>query len=220
MVDRHKIGRNAKRKGNAFESSTAQKFTKWYNLTASKPLEKAFYRVPVSGALTWASSMNVDGDVTADPTIQFNYLIECKKVEGWTVENILRGNMYFPAWIAQSVREGENISKVPLLIFSRKRVDPMVSAPYNHKLANLLDPYIIKTITYKSETTGKKDCMKTITFMLDDFMKIPFDTANNLYDGIDWTKQVTKSKTKSKSNAKVKKPNKVADDILNGLNNL
>lgn len=216
MTDKRKSGSYAKAKGSGFENDTAKAFSAWFNETAKTPLNKAFYRVPSSGSLEWATSMNVDGDVTADPKISFNYLIECKKVEGWTVDNILKGNTYFPLWLAQSVREGLNINKVPLLIFSRVRVKPMVMAPYNYRLTKLIDPYIVKKITYKSELTGKRETMKTLTFMQEDFLKIPFDTANHLYDEVDWTKQVTKLKSSVKPK-ETKKPDTVADDVLHRL---
>lgn len=217
MVDRHKTGARAKKKGSSFEEKTATALSNWYNKNAKSPLKKAFYRVPASGALQWSINMNVDGDVIADPVIEFNYCIECKNVEGWSIDNIMRGNKYFPAWLAQSVREGTNIKKVPLLVFSKNYAKAMVMAPYNSKLAGLLDPYIIKTVEYVSEISGKKEKAKTITFYLDDFTSIPYDKANHLYDNVDWTKQIIKPKAVKK---KSKKPSKVADDILKGLEDL
>lgn len=214
MVDRHKTGARAKRKGTSLEQKTATALSKWYNETAKKPLKKAFYRVPASGALQWSINMNVDGDVIADPVIKFNYCIECKNVEGWSMENIMRGNKYFPKWLAQSVREGANIKKVPLLVFSKNYANDMVMAPYNSKLTELIDPYIIKTIEYVSEVSGKKEKAKTITFYLDSFTSIPYDKANHLYDDVDWSKQIAKPKVAKK---KEKQPNKVADEILMGL---
>lgn len=217
MVDRHKLGAQAKRKGSSFEQRTAVALSKWYNETAKEPLKKAFYRVPASGALQWSSNMNVDGDVIADPVIKFNYCIECKNVEGWSIENILRGNSYFPKWLAQSIREGANIKKVPLLMFSKNYAKAMVIAPYNDTLIGLLDPYVIKTIEYVSEVSGKKEKAKTVTFYLNDFTSIPYDKANHVYDDTDWTKQITKPMATKK---KHKQPSKVADDILKGLKDL
>lgn len=217
MVDHHAIGKYSHSKGKSLESNTAKKLSAWYVKTGKQNLKKAFYIVPGSGAYDWSESMNVDGDVTADPKINFNYAIECKNYEGWTIENLLKGNFKFPEWVGQSVREAYNINKVPLLVYKRKYIKPFVTAPYNKKLTEYFDPYIVKTITYKSELTNKKEKLKTITFTLDDFISYPYDEVNHLYDGVDWKKQITKPKSKPK---KVKKPNKVADDILEGLNKL
>jgi hypothetical protein len=217
MSDRHKLGQYANHKGHGYEREIAKQLTPWYNATAKEPLKEAFYIVPDSGARAWSASMNVDGDVTADPTIKFNYLIECKRYEGWTIENLLTGTFNFSAWIAQSVREGLGTKRVPLLVYKRNYIKTFITAPYNVKLTELLDPYIVKTLAYNSEVTGKKESIRTITFKLDDFLKIPFDVANHLYDSVDWTNEVHSKKNKKK---KLKSPTNVADDILKHLNNL
>lgn len=217
MSDRHKLGKYANHKGHGYEREIAKQLTPWYNKTATNPLKEAFYIVPDSGARAWSASMNVDGDVTADPDIKFNYLIECKRYEGWTIENLINGNFQFPAWIAQSVREGMGTQRVPLLVYKRNYIKTFITAPYNAKLANLVDPYIVKTLDYKSEITGKQEKIKTLTFLLSSFLEIPYDIANHLYDNVDWTKQVSKKKVVKK---KTKKPTKVADDILESLSNI
>ena len=217
MVDHHAIGAYSHRKGKSLESATANKLSAWYTKTGKLKLAKAFYVVPSSGALKWGESMNVDGDVTADPKIKFNYAIECKNYEGWTIENLLKGNFKFPEWVGQAVREAYNIKRVPLLVYKRKYVKPFVTAPYNAKLTKYFDPYVVKTVEYKSELTSKKESLKTITFMLDDLIKYPYDEINHLYDDVDWKKQITKPKVKAK---KAKKPAKVADEILDKLGEL
>lgn len=219
MVDRSAIGRSSHKKGSGYESEVSKELTDWYNKTAKEPLEKAFYVVPRSGAYDWSASMNVDGDVTADPEINFNYLVECKRYESWTIENLIKGNSHFPEWIAQSVREGINVGRVPLLVYRRNRVKTFITAPFNAKLAKEVDTYIVKTLSYKSELDSSKEKIKTITFLLEDFVKIPYDKANNLYDGVDWTKQVIKSKKKTKKKV-TKDANSVADDILERLRGL
>lgn len=217
MPDRHKLGRYSNHKGHGYEREVAKQLTPWYNATAKEPLKEAFYIVPDSGARAWSISMNVDGDVTADPVIGFNYLIECKRYEGWTIENLLSGTFNFPAWIAQSVREGMGTNKVPLLVYKRNYIKSFVTAPYNNKLAKLLDTYIVKVLEYKSEVTGKKEKINTITFMLADFLDIPFEKANHIYDKIDWTTQISRPKVKQK---KVRNPNSIVDEILKGLDKI
>ena len=111
MVDRVKLGKASKARGSGFETEVANKLCAWYKD------KDAFYRVPASGALEWSTSMNVDGDVTANPKINFPYMIECKRYENWNIENLLRNNLHFPAWVAQSVREGHAIKRIPLLVY-------------------------------------------------------------------------------------------------------
>lgn len=216
MVDRHSTGEYANSKGHGFEHEIAKQLTPWYNKSVDKPLKNAFYAVPGSGSHAWAASMNVDGDVAADPTIGFKYLIECKRYEGWTIENLLLGNFKFPEWIAQTVREGINVKRVPMLVYRRNYKEAYATVPFNAKLTKLVDPYIVKTISYSSEITSQEETITTLTFGLADFLTIPFAKANNIYDGIDWSKQVVKVKVKGRKK-RVDNPEHVVDNILGNL---
>ena len=207
MVDRVKLGRASKARGSGFETEVANKLCAWYKD------KDAFYRVPASGALEWSTSMNVDGDVTANPKINFPYMIECKRYENWNIENLLRNNLHFPAWVAQSVREGHAIKRIPFLVYKRNYHPIYVTAPFSRTIANSLDPYVVKTIEYNSEEHEGKESIKTITFFLDDMLKLSKDKVYSLYP-TDWYKQVKKAKVKKH---KVKDPMLVANQALKGL---
>lgn len=197
MVNRHKLGKSAKTRGNGYENEVAKQLSNWYGRE-----QPAFYRVPGSGSHHWSTSMNVDADVTADPDLKFNYIIECKRYAGWTIENLIMNNSYFPSWVAQAIREGMAVGHVPLLIYRRNLIKSYVTAPYNRKLTKL-DTYLVTHTKYTSEVDGNEKEIKTVTFMLADVLaKYDYDQFNKLYDDTDWTKQVTMIKAKPKSKAK------------------
>lgn len=185
MVDRHKIGKNSKARGSGYEKSVSDAFSAWYGS------DEAFYHTPGSGSKHWATSMNVFGDVISIPEIGFNYLIECKRYEGWTIENLLKGNLHFPSWVAQAVREGDMNGKVPLLIYKRRATKSFVTMPYNKDIE--VDPLIIKTISYTSEITHGLEQVKTMTCVLDDLLeKYDYDSLNSLYKNKDWKNNIKK----------------------------
>lgn len=187
-VDHHAIGKYAKSKGSGFEHEIANKFSEWYGTPES------FYRVPASGSLHWAKSMNVSGDVICLPEISFPYLIECKRYEGWTIENLIANNSHFPSWVAQAVREGMANNQIPLLIYRRNRVKSFVTLPYS-KFYEKLPFYLVTNIKYVSEVTHRKETIKTITVLLEDLFSVPFDKIVANYSN-DWTKNIKKGKTK------------------------
>ena len=126
---------------------------------------------------------------------------------------MLRNNLHFPAWVAQSVREGHAIKRIPFLVYKRNYHPIYVTAPFSRTIANTLDPYVVKTIEYNSEEHEGKESIKTITFFLDDMLKLSKDKVYNLYS-TDWYKQVKKAKVKKH---KVKDPMLVANQALQGL---
>lgn len=188
MADRHAIGRSAHRSGGGFEHEVSKNFSEWYGK------DDSFYRTPGSGSHHWAESMNVMGDVVSDPTIGFKYLIECKRYNGWTIENLLRGNNHFPSWFAQAVREGEDNNKVPLLVYKRPRSDTFVTMPYEPYLAKKLDPIIVQNLSFSADHLAKEKHTPTkakiMTTTLPEFLKNNFDYLQNKCYKSDWKKQV------------------------------
>lgn len=63
----------------------------------------------------------VKGDVQHDPKVRFPFTVECKKVEGWSLDGLV-GSTKWPvwAWWLQCTRQAESARNThPLLIFSR-----------------------------------------------------------------------------------------------------
>lgn len=134
---------NSKKKGSDFERVTAKAFSNWWGVKA--------FRVPGSGSLHWGETMNVGGDVTFPPEARFPFVIECKKHEGWTLENIILNNKEPKTWWSQVVGDALENHKVPMLVFTRNRAETFVIVPYNAGFECALEDGhtgIYPTITY------------------------------------------------------------------------
>lgn len=106
---------NSRRKGQSAERKLVKLFEAWWG--------SKFFRTPGSGAFATRGFAGVDtssmaGDlVTPDPS--FPFCVESKKVEGWTLEQMLSSDKtHIHKWWDQAVRETPK-GKIPLLVFTK-----------------------------------------------------------------------------------------------------
>ena len=143
MVNRSAVGKRSKHKGANYERTIAKIMTSWWGAE--------FTKVPASGGLHWHASMNAYGDIITIPEANFPFVVECKKREEWTLDNLFLNNKEIKLWWQQVVGDAETSGKVPMLIFSRNRAETYVMIPYNQ---TFLDNYVAhaprasRSITY------------------------------------------------------------------------
>ncbi|AGI11456.1 hypothetical protein LP125_131 [Listeria phage LP-125] len=123
-------GRGSQVKGSKFERETAKALSVWWGAT--------FNRTPGSGGLKWAEENNVGGDIVAPPSAGFPFIVECKKHEGWTLDNVFLNTGEPKSWWKQVVSDATRTNKIPLLMFSRNRAKSFVMLPYDDLLYNVL----------------------------------------------------------------------------------
>lgn len=104
---------NGRQKGNTAERKLAKLFSTWWG--------SEFTRTPMSGGFATAKfreDWNAAGDlVTPDRT--FPFCVESKKVEKWTLEQMLSSDRtQIHAWWAQTQKETPE-GKIPLLVFTK-----------------------------------------------------------------------------------------------------
>lgn len=105
--------KNSRDKGGRGERQAAKEFRDWWGTD--------FARTPASGGFGTArfrNEWNAAGDlVTPDPT--FPFCVECKWVEGWSLEQVLTndGCLIFRWW--QQAQGECPPDKLPLLVFKR-----------------------------------------------------------------------------------------------------
>lgn len=111
-------------KGKNYERTIARELSKWCGFE--------LIRTPMSGA--WPGT---SGDILPKNRSQFfPFLVECKKVEGWTMEQIMSGNGLFSEWVEQVYAEMERDRAMGhdcesfLLIFSRNRKPDYIATRY------------------------------------------------------------------------------------------
>jgi hypothetical protein len=139
-------GRGAKVKGSGYELKMAKKFGPWWGGT--------FHRVPGSGSLHWGDDNRVAGDIAAPQGLDFPFVIECKKHEGWTMDHVLMNIGDPKGWWEQVVTDARRVKHVPMLIFSRNRAKDYVMVPHSTwlylKLESIAKENMKTTVTIKN----------------------------------------------------------------------
>jgi hypothetical protein len=102
---------NSKAKGSEFERKVAKALSQWWG--------EEFHRTPMSGGLHWKEDNRVAGDIVTPPDSLYPFTTECKKREGWDLEQVLKGTGDVEKWWNQAVADGERVKLKPLLIFSK-----------------------------------------------------------------------------------------------------
>ena len=82
--------------------------------------------------------MNVSGDIITVPEAGFPFVIECKKREEWTLDNVFLNNKDIKNWWAQVVGDARETGNIPMLVFSRNRAEDYVLLPYNESFVDHL----------------------------------------------------------------------------------
>jgi|688.fasta_scaffold03047_38 hypothetical protein len=131
---------NSRRKGQSAERRLVKLFEVWW--------DAKFFRTPGSGAFATRGFAGVDtssmaGDiVTPDQT--FPFCVESKKVEGWTLEQMLTSDKtHMHKWWDQAVEETPQ-GKIPLLVFTKNHA-PLYAMMRVEDMSGALD-----LVTYKN----------------------------------------------------------------------
>ncbi len=104
-------GINSKAKGSEYERKIARQLSQWWG--------EQFQRTPMSGGLHWKNDNRVAGDIVTPPDSVYPFTTECKKREGWLLEQVLKGTGDVESWWEQSVKDGKRVDLKPILIFSK-----------------------------------------------------------------------------------------------------
>lgn len=104
-------GINSKAKGSEYERKIAKQLSAWWG--------EQFQRTPMSGGLHWKNDNRVAGDIVTPPDSVYPWTTECKKREGWELEQVLKGTGDVEKWWNQSVADGQRVNLRPLLVFSK-----------------------------------------------------------------------------------------------------
>ena len=123
------MGEKSRRKGANFERKIAKALT--------EALGVEFRRTPLSGG--WADSSQVAGDIVPIENFDFPFSLECKNVEGWTLESLFNGDdAWLKTWWEQCVNETPE-GKTPLLIFTKNYAPTFV-------MGRVFDTFIISNM--------------------------------------------------------------------------
>ena len=116
---------NGRRKGNDYENEICRELSRWVRpslpakvLLADLPIRRRSTSImPINGL--WHGA----GDLLHKPELDevWPFCVECKKVEGWTVDGFFNPKWSVRNWWDQAVAQARACGRVPLLICSRKQ---------------------------------------------------------------------------------------------------
>jgi hypothetical protein len=155
---------NGRNKGASFERKVAKLISLWWGVDA--------HRTPGSGGLHWKRDNRVSGDIVIGVDGEdYPFSNECKKVEGWNFEQLIKGTGEVTAWWAQCTRDAKEVGKIPLLVFSKNRSPIYFMIPYEDYVK--LD---MKEQNYFITTFELDDVKHTVVVgFFDDLLSIPKD---------------------------------------------
>ena len=160
MADKpRKKGINSKQKGSEYERKIAKLLGTWF--------KEEFHRVPQSGGLHWGDDTRVAGDITTHIDSKFPFTVECKKREGWDLEQLLKGTGDLESWWAQAVNDSNRVGLLPMLVFS-KNFSPnylmIQKSAFDKLVAKKVDP-----IPFNFFAVGKYGEESRVVCVLDQF---------------------------------------------------
>lgn len=174
-------GRGSRNKGSNYERAIAKKLTEFWG-------EGAFQRVPNSGGLHWGSDQRIAGDIIPPPEAQFPFVVECKKREGWTMDNVLLDNGQPREWWYQAVTDARRVKKTPMLIFSRNRAKDFVMLPFDSLIYDLLrhDGGVMRTTVSYENVQGELQSFDVMVMTFEAFTGVRKDTWKTYGHNINW----------------------------------
>lgn len=180
---------NSRSKGGRYERELVKKFEDFWG--------SHFSRTPYSGAWTGNKTQEgfdtVTGDIMTAHEENFPFSVEGKMREGWTLEHLVNNTGEIRDWWGQTVRDGENGNKVPLLIFRRNYLPhDYVTIPFHAELFQKLllsdAPLLASKIIYQDEATGDDRAFLTMTTHFEDFAAVGREYYEEAFNNFDWRK--------------------------------
>lgn len=167
---------NSRTKGHTAERKLVKLFEAWWGTK--------FFRTPGSGAFATRGFAGMDltdmsGDIITTDT-SFPFCVESKKVEGWTLEQMLTSNKTkMHSWWEQTAKESPK-GKIPLLVFTKNHT-PLYGMMYvedaeRHTMTSSAFPHVKNSFTYYFANKSIIVCI----FSMDVFFSIPKDSWRSL----------------------------------------
>jgi hypothetical protein len=127
----------------------------------------------MSGGLHWKEDNRVAGDIVTPPDSVFPFTVECKKREGWQLDQVLKGTGEVEDWWEQCIGDSERVSLRPFLVFSKNFAPNFVMM-----LSEDLNQILIRAHERSGDRTDfsyfifhKSHGGNRVIFLLDDLVK-------------------------------------------------
>jgi hypothetical protein len=122
VTDRSRVGRKSKGKGKRGEY--------WLRDRLREAFGIPFERTPQSGGSELKAGWKLAGDICAPPGYDWNYSLEMKWRENWELGQLFSKKCVIWDWMNQACHDAKLTNMVPILVFKRNNVAPLVMVPY------------------------------------------------------------------------------------------
>ena len=155
----------SRKKGSAFELSVAKELANVLGIDQKQYLQRS----PDSGA---RDAHSWKGDIVALPPLDkhWPFFIECKKVEGWTLDHIFSSRDHstlIHRWYQKAREQAMLSSKIPLVIFSRNRAPVYIAGSSNVLILD--DPWEVDGLDalmeFRPGTGDPDDIVAIVSFL-------------------------------------------------------
>lgn len=117
---------NGRRKGNDFENEVCIALSRWVtpsSIPAKPKLADLPFRRRSTSIMPLAGHWDGAGDILHRPSLSelWPFCVECKHVEGWSLDGALSSTWVVLEWWRQAERQARSVGLAPLLICGRNR---------------------------------------------------------------------------------------------------
>lgn len=116
---------NGRRKGNNYENTICRALAAWLcdGVTSSTPLAQLPFRRRSTSIMPLDGHWHGAGDILHRPSADglLPFCVECKAIEGWTLDGWFSDRWVVWSWWEQATRQAEQVGLSPLLLCSRSR---------------------------------------------------------------------------------------------------
>lgn len=116
---------NGRRKGNDFENEVCIALSRWVDSSIPErpKLADLPFRRRSTSIMPLAGHWDGAGDILHRPALsaRWPFCVECKRVEGWTLDGALSRSWVVLEWWEQAAKQARSVGLAPLLICGRNR---------------------------------------------------------------------------------------------------
>jgi len=116
---------NGRDKGNKYENAICLAFSRWLfpELPQTTRVERLPFRRRTTSVVPLDGHWHGAGDILHRPDLPhpWPFCVECKRVEGWTLDGSFAATWPVWSWWSQALAQARRVGRAPLLICGRNR---------------------------------------------------------------------------------------------------
>jgi len=114
---------NGRNKGNKYENAICLALSRWLlpSLPFPARVEQLPFRRRSTSIMPLDGHWNGTGDILHRPDIEWPFCVECKRIEGWTLDGVFNDGWPVWDWWLQAWKQARSAGLAPMLLLGRNR---------------------------------------------------------------------------------------------------